>query len=200
MNAENAVGFLEFDSQLDEYRVSSTRISGSDLPQAPGPIRSAYRRWWGGDVLILCGGEPGALYLWRTSTKVAVKVAAVGSDPAQLRAGAEVAVVSNFGGRSLTSFHWPQDGTPTLAAEIPHGAGSRGIDLHEQGAQQLVVSSSFFDGSYQLTVLAADATLVSARSLLLPAEAPGPSAAAFLNESTAMVACFSSDKLVRVSW
>jgi hypothetical protein len=130
----------------------------------------------------------------------AVKVAAVGNDPAQLRARGEVAVVSNFGGQSLMSFHWPQEGTPTLAAEIPHGAGSRGIDLHEQGAQQLVVSSSFFNESYQLTVLAADASLVSAKTLLLPEEAPGPSAAVFLDDSSAMVACFSSDKVVRVSW
>ncbi len=200
MHGLNEVRFLEYDPQLGEYRVSATRIAGSELPQAPGPIRSACRREWGGDVLVLCGGEPGALYLWRAGTQDALKIAAVGNDPEQLRVLDEVAVVSNLGKESLTSFHWPRDGVPEWAAEISHGSGSRGIDLRVQDAQLMLISSSFYDDSYQLTILAADATELSARTSLLPEAAPGPSAAVFLDDSTAMVACFTSDKVVRVSW
>jgi hypothetical protein len=197
MPSLNEVGFVEPNLAGDRFERSELRIDVSGFPNAPGPVISAYRREFGGEVLVLCDGAPGALFLWDPADSNAVEIGPVGDDPANLRGMGTVAVVSNFGSGTITTISWPLGGMPTIRASLPANGGPRGMDLRPNGNEYELLGVGFDTDRLYSYLLSSTGTMLSIADEALPVGCWGPSTAVFVPGDVELVAGFSSDTLAR---
>jgi len=183
---ESTIYFLKWSSSLygDNWTYDSNGISVSQLPGAAGGIISAWSAYYGEKSLILITDQGDLWWVedWGFDT-VQLAASGVGADLRRIRCLDGHCGITDYGSQTLTLVQWSGPETPPeIKGTVQVGDGAVGLEILKSGDAWLYLTTGMNDGTYTITEVAGDFSVVSTTTAPLDG-CPAPAYAAFFPQS-----------------